>query len=52
MRRTIQLSDSGRSRFYDGHAWSEQDLGTDPGRQVGRYRIFLVLDLPGGVTIL
>jgi 4-amino-4-deoxy-L-arabinose transferase-like glycosyltransferase len=52
LRRTIQLSDSSRSRFHDGHAWSEEDLGTDPGRQAGRYRIFLVLDLPHGVTIL
>jgi len=52
MRRTIQLAGSSRSRFHDGHAWSEQDLGTDPGRQVGRYRIFLVLDSPRGVTIL
>lgn len=52
MRRTIQLSGSSRSRFHDGYAWSEQDLGTDPGRQAGRYRIFLVLNYPRGVTIL
>ena len=52
LRRTIQLSGSGRSRFHDAHAWSEQDLGSDPGRQVGRYRIFLVLNSPRGVTIL
>jgi hypothetical protein len=52
MRRAIQLSGTSRSRFHDGHAWSEQDLGTDPGRQAGRYRVFLVLDHPRGVTIL
>ncbi len=52
LRRPLQPSDSGRSRFNDGHGWTEQDLGTDPGRQSGRYRIFLVLDSPDGVTIL
>ncbi|HSP99190.1 MAG TPA: glycosyltransferase family 39 protein [Candidatus Dormibacteraeota bacterium] len=52
LRRPLQLADASRSRFHDGHAWSEQDLGTDPGRQSGRYRIFLVLDSPRGVTIL
>jgi 4-amino-4-deoxy-L-arabinose transferase-like glycosyltransferase len=52
MRRSIHLVGSSRSRFYDGHAWSEQDLGTDPGRQSGRYRIFLMLAYEGGVAIL
>jgi Dolichyl-phosphate-mannose-protein mannosyltransferase len=52
LRRPLQLADFGRSRFHDGHGWTEQDLGTDPGRQSGRYRIFLVLDSPDGVTIL
>jgi hypothetical protein len=52
MRRSVQLSGSSRSRFHDGHAWSEQDLGTDPGRQAGRYRIFLMLDYGGRVAIL
>jgi hypothetical protein len=52
MRRTIQLAGSSRSRFHDGNTWSEQDLGPDPGRQSGRFRIFLVLDHARGVTIL
>ena len=52
LRRPIELADAGGSRFHDGQAWSERDLGIDPGRQFGRYRIFLVLDSPRGVTIL
>jgi hypothetical protein len=52
LRRPLRLSGGSRSRFHDGHAWSEQDLGSDPGRQSGRYRIFLVLHHPHGDTVL
>jgi hypothetical protein len=52
LQRPIHLSGSSRSRFRDGDTWSAQDLGTDPGRQVGRYRILLVLRGVRGVTIL
>jgi hypothetical protein len=52
MRRSIRLLGSSRSRFHDGHAWSDQDLGTSPGRQSGRYRIFLMLDYGRTVEIL
>jgi 4-amino-4-deoxy-L-arabinose transferase-like glycosyltransferase len=52
MRRSIQLSGSSQSRFHDGSAWSDQDLGFDPGRQQGRYRIFLLLFYDRGIAIL
>ena len=52
MRRSVPLSGSSRSRFYDGSTWSDQDLASDPGRQRGRYRIFLVLVYERGIAIL
>jgi 4-amino-4-deoxy-L-arabinose transferase-like glycosyltransferase len=52
MRRAIQPAGASHSRFFDGRAWSEQDLAIDRGRQSGRYRVFLVLRSPAGVTIL
>ena len=52
LRRTIEVSGAARSRFRDGDHWSEQDLGVDGGRQLGRYRIFLLLEYPQHVTIL
>jgi hypothetical protein len=51
MRRTITLSGTSRSRFDDGNGWSERDLALDPGRQSGRYRIFLVLRYDRGIAI-
>ncbi|MGH7789282.1 MAG: ArnT family glycosyltransferase [Candidatus Binatia bacterium] len=50
--RSIHLVGSSRSRFHDGRVWSDQDLGTEPGRQSGRYRIFLMLDYGGSIEIL
>ncbi len=52
MRRSVPLSGSSRSRFYDGTTWSDLDLALDPGRQQGRYRIFLVLEYERGIVIL
>jgi hypothetical protein len=52
MRRSIRLAGPSRSRFYDGSAWSEQDLALDPGRQQGRYRIFLMLTYERGIAFL
>lgn len=43
MRRQALLSGSGLSSFYNGHNWSVADLSIKPGRQYGRYRIFLLL---------
>jgi hypothetical protein len=43
MRRRVPLIGAARSSFYDGQAWSEADLSPIPGRQYGRFRIFLVL---------
>ncbi len=48
MRRQTALRGTASSRFFDGHSWSEEDLSPLPGRQYGRYRIFLLLLYPGG----
>ena len=52
MRRRIPLSGASHSRFHDGSAWSDTDLGFDPGRQQGRYRIFLVLAYERSIVVL
>jgi hypothetical protein len=52
LRRRVPLAGSSRSRFYDGRTWSDADLGFDPGRQQGRYRIFLVLAYERGIVVL
>jgi 4-amino-4-deoxy-L-arabinose transferase-like glycosyltransferase len=55
MRRSIRLAAApagSGSAFYDGARWSERDLARDAGRQIGRYRIFLLLDYDRGVAVL
>jgi hypothetical protein len=48
MRRRLIVSGGARSSFYDGHNWSMIDLSSAPGRQYGRYRIFLWLIYANG----
>lgn len=43
MLRRIQLNGSANSSFHNDSEWSSSDLSSEPGRQYGRYRIFLVL---------
>ncbi len=43
MRRKTHLNGLSKSSSYDGMGWSDSDLSIEPGRQFGRYRIFLVL---------
>lgn len=52
MRRRTPLWAPGRSSFFDGERWSDSDLSLAPGRQLGRYRIFMVLSYPGRVAVL
>ena len=52
MRRTIPLAGSSHSRFFDGGTWSDTDLSVAPGRQQGRFRIFLLLSYERGIVIL
>jgi 4-amino-4-deoxy-L-arabinose transferase-like glycosyltransferase len=44
-----EMSGAARSGMFDGRQWREDDLSPDPGRQTGRYRIFLDLRTAGGI---
>jgi 4-amino-4-deoxy-L-arabinose transferase-like glycosyltransferase len=50
MRRRVPMNPASRSSFFDGQGWSTTDLSFAPGRQFGRYRIFLVLTYPNGIV--
>ena len=39
----VRIAHPVKSSLYDGHRWRENDLSPAPGRQTGRYRIFLEL---------
>ncbi len=52
MRRRVSLSGTSRSSFSDGRGWMSADLSSDPGRQFGRYRIFLVLTYADGHKVV
>lgn len=51
MRRRIKPGGLSRSAFYTGGDWSYEDLCLEPGRQYGRYRIFLVLTHGDRLTV-
>jgi 4-amino-4-deoxy-L-arabinose transferase-like glycosyltransferase len=52
MRRSIRLAGTSQSALHDGANWSDGDLCRDAGRQLGRYRIFLLLGYDRGIAIL
>lgn len=52
MRRQTRINASGDSSFDDGHEWSRRDLSSEPGRQYGRYRMFLLLTYPEGRVLV
>lgn len=43
-----EISSPATGAFYDGIRWHYDDLSTSPGRQEGRYRLFLTYSRKGG----